>query len=214
MDITSVGLQAPFGSAGSNASGAVSGIQQTNGANNAARNANIASDNAPPASTRVTISDEGLSRLAAEQIVGAGGEAGIPAIAPDAREAAAATALPPVTQAAAAASVEAGASAAVGQGVTQAAASTPATQPAAAGPTANATAGVASNRVGGAPDTPETSNTSAQAATPETSNVVRQAVDENAQQAQVRQNDAAASRQDVSPVLAQGANASRSALAA
>ena len=208
MDIT-VGLQVPPGATANNASGAVTSIQQTNGANNAARNANVVTENQPPASTRVTISEEGQARLSAEQAAGA--QAATPAAA---QEAALTPAAQPVTQTAAAASVETGASAAVGavgQGATQAAASTPPTAPPAAEPaTATNTANASAPAAAG---TPTTNN--AQPATPETSTAVRQAVDDNAQQAQVRQSDAAAARQDASPVVAQaGANAARSALAA
>ncbi|GHU11591.1 hypothetical protein FACS1894185_5070 [Betaproteobacteria bacterium] len=209
MDITSVGLQASPNIVGNNASGAVVGIQQTNGANSAARNANVATENQPPASTRVTISAEGQARLAAEQASGA--QATPPATPAPAQEAALTPAAEPVTQTAAAAPVEAGASAAVGQGATQAAASIPVATatPIAASATNAANANAPTPAGAGAP------TTNAQPATPETSAAVRQTVDGNAQQAEVRQNDAAAARQDASPVVAgTGANTARSALAA
>jgi hypothetical protein len=212
MDITSVGLQTPFGNAGNPVNSAIPGIPQTN-ANNVARNVNAANGNPQPESTRVTLSDAGQARLAAEQSGALGVQILTRENVPANGQVDAETTPPlsPVTQTSAAAPVEAVASAAVGQGVTAAAASVPTTVAAPAGQntTVNANANAATAAVG----VENTFTPAAPPSTPETSNAARQATEEVTQQAQARQDDKAAARQDVSPV-AQGASASRSALAA
>ncbi|MDR0736688.1 MAG: hypothetical protein LBF51_07650 [Zoogloeaceae bacterium] len=163
-----------------------------------------ASGQIPPASTRVNISIEGQTRLAAEQAIAAN-----PLTTPATPETVGAnrgSGTPPVTPAIATATLASAPAAAIGQGATQAAAADPVT------PVTLTT--TATNAPAGATNASEAANV-AYPATPETgNNTLRQETERATQQEDSRQNDAAAARQDAGPVLTQSANTARNALSA
>ncbi|MDR2364996.1 MAG: hypothetical protein LBD68_03965 [Zoogloeaceae bacterium] len=184
MDIAHIGLQTPADN------GLLPGAGQSNAL---ADRGNPNAENASPlipASTRVSISAEAQTRLAAEQ----GAAAGIQQNVAQNQETTTASlgVAPPVTPAATLADAP---STAASQGVAQATASV-------------------------APVAPEAGNGNAPALavnapeTPETSNALRQEVERQTQQEDIRRDDTAASRQDAGPALTQGAGTTRSALAA
>lgn len=219
MELARLGLQTAYGNSNATTAGnALSGAgvaSRPEGAREAAENESAA----PPASTRVSLSPAGQSRLAAEQ------QASAQVQATAAQESAAVPQNIPVQQNQQAAQGGNEPNYTAGATPTQAAAqplqsasvttptggAVPAAAPPASSPAEEASEPAATPQVVGsgaaattrASQSPDTGNSSGSAPDSQAA-PVRQQTEQVAQQERARQDDAARSRQDVSPVLAQG----------